>query len=52
MFLFKKILSLMEALRTIKRRDNLLCLFNAMFLCPIVILNNDTFGYTMKVMTS
>lgn len=51
-FIKKYSIVYLETLKNIKLRDNLLCLFFAMFLCPVVVLNNVTFGYIMKVMTS
>lgn len=51
-FIKKYTIFYLETLRNIKLRNNLLRLFYAMFLCPIVVLNNVTFGYMMKVMTS
>lgn len=51
-FIKKNTIFYLETLRNIKLKDNLLCLFYAMFLCPSMVLNNVTFGYMMKVMTS
>lgn len=49
---FIKKIFYLETLRNIKLRVDLLCLFYAMFVWPVVVLNNVTFGYMMKVMAS